>query len=95
VQKTASQRFLASQCEAGTVNHGAVQCSSLALNELEKLRYGSYWIYGSDDENFLVPGDVFAVHTNSGSYAKVRVKEEFDLRHNHGLVVEWVVYPAK
>jgi hypothetical protein len=62
------------------------------VGDLEKLVYGDYLhaITGSDGVNVLVPGDVFAIHTNAGTYVKALVAAEFDPTHNHGLVFQWV-----
>lgn len=42
--------------------------------------------------NVLVTNDVFAVRTNSGNYAKVRITGPFDNSKNHGLPIQWVTY---
>ena len=42
--------------------------------------------------NTLVTGDVFAVHTSAGNYAKAMVTGELDSKQNHGLIIQWVTY---
>lgn len=68
------------------------------LATFEKLSYGdarSNKISGGDGENALAIGDVFAVHTNAGNYAKAMVISEFDPKQNHGLILRWVTYASK
>ena len=55
---------------------------------LKALTYGTDPINGSDDAtNLLVPGDVFAVLTSEGNYAKVLVVE-----YGRLLTIQWVTY---
>jgi hypothetical protein len=74
---------------AAIVNLGEVDFASLTLSQLEALTYGSTGIDGSDGTNVLVPGDVFAVDTNSGNFAKVLVTGDFDPSLNNGLPIQW------
>ncbi|MEP7337646.1 MAG: hypothetical protein ABI977_07855 [Acidobacteriota bacterium] len=49
----------------------------------------SYFTLPNKARNQLQPGDVFAVRTNGGHYAKVKVLESAD-----SLRLQWVTYPA-
>jgi hypothetical protein len=71
---------------------GVVDFAPIGYAELAALTYGAAWLDGSDGSSILVPGYVFAVHTDSNNYAKVKVMREFDNAQNHGLVIEWVTY---
>lgn len=71
---------------AGIVNLGAVDFSTITPAFLQSLAYGSAPINGNDDaSNLLIPGDVFAVRTSDGNYAKVEV-----LTYGYNLQVQWV-----
>jgi hypothetical protein len=72
------------------VNLGVVSFSTVTLSQLQSLPYGNAPIDGSDVGNVLVPGDVFAVHTDRGNYSKVLVTGPFDSGQNNGLPIEWV-----
>lgn len=71
---------------------GVVDFAPIGYGELAALTYGGAWLDGSDGSSILVPGYVFAVHTDLNNYAKVKVMREFDDTQNHGLVIEWVTY---
>jgi uncharacterized protein (TIGR03382 family) len=71
---------------------GIVDFAPIGYDELAALTYGGAWLDGSDGSSILVPGYVFAVHTDLNNYAKVKVMREFDNAQNHGLVIEWVTY---
>ncbi len=71
---------------ATIVNLGAVDFNSITLANLESLTYGTTPIDGnSDNTNQLVTGDVFAVHTRGGNYAKVLVTS-----YGYDLGIQWV-----
>ena len=73
---------------ARIVNVGIVAFGELSLEDLKALSYGTDPINGSDDPtNLLVPGDVFAVLTSEGNYAKVLVVE-----YGAILTLQWVTY---
>jgi len=73
---------------AGIVNLGPVNFASVTPNVLQALAYGTVPIPGNDDaSNQLVSGDVFAVRTNAGNLAKVRV-----VHYGYNMDVEWVTY---
>jgi hypothetical protein len=55
------------------VNLGVVDFANVTLAELEGLTYGTAVIDGSDTDNLLVQGDVFAAYTVAGNFAKVMV----------------------
>ena len=70
------------------MNLGAVDFNSLTAPTLASLAYSSTPIDGNNDAtNKLVAGDVFAVHTNKGNYAKVKV-----LAYGYDLTIQWVTY---
>ena len=59
---------------ASIVNLGQVDFDALNIGQLQGLSYESDWIpANADASNQLINGNVFAVHTNDGSYAKVKV----------------------
>ncbi len=64
--------------------------SAVTLQQLQAAGYGGV-IDGSDGHNLLQPGTVFAVHTRSGYYAKVRV-DSFGPPPWHTLGLTMVTY---
>ncbi len=87
-QITAVKRQMAPQNSAQIVNLGTVDFNSLTATGLQALPYSSTPIDGNNDSsNKLVVNDVFAVHTTSGNYAKVKV-----LSYGYNLTIEWVTY---
>lgn len=85
-QYTPTTRALVAKNGASIVNLGAVNFSGLTLANLQALSYGSAPIVGSDVGNVLTYGDVFAVKTNAGNYAKATVAfPYFDATKNNGL----------
>jgi len=58
---------------ATIVNLGIVDFDAITAEQLAQYKYSTTPISGSDLSNQLVIGDVFAVHTNLGNYAKVKV----------------------
>jgi sugar lactone lactonase YvrE len=76
---------------ATIVNLGVVDFNALTHVELQSLTYGTAPIPGNNDpSNQLVVGDVFAVKTNAGNYAKVKV-----LAYGYDLQLQWVTYRLK
>jgi hypothetical protein len=71
---------------------GVVDFASIGIAELLALSYTSSGIDGSDVGSVLVPGFVFAVHTDQNNYAKVRITGPLVNTANHGLPIEWVTY---
>nr|WP_316641967.1 hypothetical protein [uncultured Roseateles sp.] len=88
-QFTSTTRAVMPVSSASVINLGVVAYASLDLAALSGLAYGLAGIDGSDVGSLLVPGDVFAVKTDMGNYAKVRVTGPFDRSMNHGLPIEW------
>lgn len=87
-QMTAVLRQMAPQNSAKIVNLGAVDFNALTPQTLQSLSYSTTPIDGNNDpSNKLVPGDVFAVLTTKGNYAKVKV-----LVYGYNLTIQWVTY---
>ena len=87
-QMTTVDRQMASQNGAGLFNLGAVDFATLSAAGLQKLPYSTAPIPGNDDPtNKLVNGDVFAVRTQAGNFAKVMV-----VAYGYDLTMEWVTY---
>jgi hypothetical protein len=87
-QMTAVARQMAVQNSATIVNLGAVDFNSLTANTLQSLTYGTAPIDGNNDPtNKLVNGDVFAVRTTQGNYAKVKV-----LNYGYDITIQWITY---
>ncbi|MCU1323759.1 MAG: hypothetical protein JWM43_3408 [Acidobacteriaceae bacterium] len=87
-QMTATARQMTPRNTARIVNLGPVDFNSLTAETLRSLTYGTAPIPGSTDaSNKLVPGDIFAVHTTSGNYAKVKV-----LNYGYNLTIQWITY---
>lgn len=85
-QMTDVQRQLVPQGNARIVNLGAVDFDSLDLTALQAYSYGATPIPGSADaSNQLTAGDIFAVQTSAGNYAKVQV-----VSYGYDLVLRWV-----
>jgi hypothetical protein len=78
------------QGSARIVNLGVVDFDSLSVAELQNLLYGTTPIRGNNDaSNQLVQGDVFAVLTHGGNYAKVQVSN-----YDYNLTIRWVTASA-
>jgi hypothetical protein len=85
-QTSASTRALTPRFGATIVNLGAVSFAALSWNSLQSFSYSSTPISGSDVGNQLSFGDVFAVKTGAGNYAKAIVlSPTFDAPSNNGL----------
>jgi hypothetical protein len=87
-QQTAVARQMTPQGTARIVNLGVVDFNSITADGLQHLTYLNTPIHGNNDAtNKLVPGDVFAVRTNQGNYAKVKV-----LSYGYDLKIQWATY---
>jgi hypothetical protein len=87
-QQTNVARQMVPQNGASIINLGIVDFYAVSLTALQSLAYGSAPIPGNDDQtNQLVDGDVFAVRTTSGNYAKVLVQS-----YGYDLTIQWVTY---
>jgi hypothetical protein len=87
--------MLAQMVPEGTatiVNLGTtVDFNSMAFGDLKSLTYTTTPIDGNNDStNQLVVGDVFAVQTNYGNYAKVKVLQYGVGQYGSDLVIQWV-----
>lgn len=73
---------------ATIVNLGVVNFNNITLAQLKSQSYSTTPLDGNNDAtNVLVAGDVFAVHTSSGHYAKVKV-----VTYGYNLQLQWVTY---
>jgi len=87
-QQTAVQRQMAPVGGAKIVNLGAINFATLNSAGLQNLTYTTTGIPGNNDStNQLTNGDVFAVLTNAGNYAKVQV-----LTYGYDIQIQWVTY---
>jgi hypothetical protein len=88
-QMTEVARQMVPQGVAQIVNLGVVDFDAVSFDQLRTLAYGARPIPGSaDGTNQLVRGDVFAVRTGAGNYAKVQVVE-----YGYNLTLRWMTYP--
>jgi len=89
-QKTNSRRQMTPKNGAGIINLGPVDFNSLSSRHLQSLTYASTPIVGNNDStNELVNGDVFAVRTTGGNYAKVLVTA-----YGYDMGIQWMTYAA-
>ncbi len=87
-QHTSTIRSLEPSGGARIVNLGSVNYTAVTPAVLQTLAYSSTGIVGNDDSsNQLVVGDVFAVLTNQGNYAKAQV-----LAYGYDLQIKWTTY---
>ncbi len=87
-QITDTKRQMVPRNNARIVNLGLVNFNTLTADSLQKQTYSTTPIPGNNDaSNKLVPGDVFAVLTAQGNYAKVKV-----LSYGYNLNIQWVTY---
>lgn len=87
-QQTTTARRMTPVGGARIVNLGRVAWSSVTHATLQTLTYGTTPIPGNNDaSNQLVDGDVFAVRTNAGNYAKVQV-----LDYGYDMMIKWMTY---
>lgn len=76
---------------AQITNIGVVNFNGVSAAELQSLSYSTTPIVGNNDAtNQLVNGDVFAVITRNGYYAKVQV-----LNYDYNLQIRWRTYELK
>jgi hypothetical protein len=87
--QNSTMRWIAPYGGGTVVNIGAVDFNTLTVADLEALTYGTADIDGSDGTSVLVTGDVFAVHTGLGNYAKVLVTGPLDPGEDDGLPIQW------
>jgi hypothetical protein len=89
-QQTDTLRRMTPQGGAKIVNLGLVDFDSITPNSLQNLPYANVPIDGSNNNgNKLVAGDVFAVVTNGGNHAKVKV-----VTYGYDLTIRWMTYSA-
>ena len=94
-QFNATSRALQPWSTAQTVNLGLVSFAGLSAASLASLSYGTTPISGGDAGNQLVFGNVFAVKTGAGNFAKAIVAfPRFDSEQNNGLAIYWETYAA-
>ncbi len=87
-QEDAIHRRMVPTGGARIVNLGHIDFASLDSAALQLLTYGTSAINGDNDaSNQLTPGDVFAVRTNAGNYAKVLVQA-----YGYDLHIQWATY---
>jgi hypothetical protein len=87
-QRTAVIRQMTPKNSATILNLGVTNFAAINANNLEFLPYKTTPIDGNNDAtNKLVAGDVFAVHTNGGNFAKVQV-----VTYGYDLQIHWVTY---
>jgi hypothetical protein len=87
-QQTDVIRSMNPQGNARIVNLGVINFDAVTADQLRTLNYGITPIPGNNDaSNQLVNGDVFAVLTNAGNYAKVQV-----LSYGYNINLHWVTY---
>lgn len=87
-QKTDVARSMVPRDKAQIINLGVVNFNLVSATQLQNLSYSTTPIEASNNaSNQLVNGDVFAVRTNTGNYAKVQV-----LEYGYNLKIQWITY---
>lgn len=87
-QQTDTLRQMVAVSGAQLYNIGVTDFDTLSAAQLQGLAYSTAAIPGNNDAtNRLVNGDVFAVKTNAGNYAKVQVTN-----YGYDLSIRWVTY---
>ena len=87
-QETAVIRTMTPLNSAQITNLGVIDFNAITPDTLSSLTYSTTPIDGNNDpSNKLVTGDVFAVLTTSGNYAKVKV-----LSYGYNMTIQWVTY---
>jgi hypothetical protein len=87
-QETDVLRQMVPRGTATIANLGFVNFDSVTAQSLAAAPYTSIPIDGNDDgSNQLATGDVFAIHTDAGNYAKVLVTS-----YGYDLGIQWVTY---
>lgn len=90
-QKTNVKRQIERWNGAEIAYLGILSFNSVSYADLQGVVYGTVPIIGNDDStNLLVPGAMFAVKTNAGNYAKVRVES-----YGYNLQIKWRTYKLK
>ena len=85
---TPTVRTLDPKGKAQLANMGVIDFDSVTYEQLLGLSYSTTPLDGNDDStNQLATGDVFAVLTNDGNHAKVKV-----LGYGYDLKLRWVTY---
>ena len=87
-QETAVIRSMTPLNTAQITNLGVVDFNSITPDTLSSLSYSTTPIDGNNDaSNKLITGDVFAVLTTSGNYAKVKV-----VAYGYNMTIQWTTY---
>jgi YVTN family beta-propeller protein len=87
-QDTEVRRWMTSEGATGLVDLGPVNFDALTADDLSGLDYGEQKIVASDDaDNQLPTGDVFAVRTSDGNFAKALV-----LAYGYDMQIRFVTY---
>src|ERR1044071_2112058 len=87
-QQTAVIRDMRPVGGAKIVNLGHVNYNTVTFASLQTLNFNATPIPGNNDpSNQLTDGDVFAVLTNAGNYAKVQV-----LHYDYNMTIRWATY---
>jgi len=87
-QKTSVLRDMVPINGAQIVNLGSTNFAAITPDTLSSLTYSTTPIDGNNDaSNKLVTGDVFAVRTNSGNFAKVLV-----VAYGYDMTIQWTTY---
>ncbi|MET8450738.1 hypothetical protein [Streptomyces sp. NPDC005209] len=85
---TQSSAQLVPNGRASIVNLGVRDFGSLTVDQLAAFTYGKSPVPGNPDgSNQLVDGDVFAVATSEGNFAKVLV-----VKYGYNMLIRWVTY---
>ena len=87
-QQTTVLRQMVPSNNARIINLGVVNFNTITPANLQNLTYSTTPIVGNNDaSNKLVNGDIFAVKTNKGNYAKVKV-----ITYGYDIVIQWITY---
>jgi hypothetical protein len=90
-QMTTVNRQMRPVAGAQIINLGVTDFNAVTHVELQNMTYSTTPIPGNNDaSNKLVNGDVFAVLTNAGNFAKVKV-----ITYGYDMKVEYVTYRLK
>ncbi len=94
-QYDTTTRALVAENGALIVNLGNVNFSGLTLESLQGLSYSTATISGGNVGNQLTYGDVFAIKTSDGNYAKAIVSFPFfDASQNNGLPIYFETFAS-
>lgn len=90
-QLTTVERQMQPLNRATLVNLGARDFDSLTADDLSKLTYATAPIPGNADRtNQLDTGDVFAVHSSEGNFAKIKV-----VLYGRDLAIQWATFDVE